>query len=56
MMMWKVEYKHANASSAWTSHGGYGSESTAIREASRISPKNFATRVIDPKGNVVWCR
>ena len=52
--MWKVEYKHANAGSAWSTHGTYGSESSAIGAASRVAGKHFATRVVDPCGNVVW--
>ena len=52
--MWKVQYKHANAASSWTTHGTYGSESSAINVASQISGKHFATRVVDPNGNVTW--
>ncbi len=52
--MWKVEYKRANAASSWTTHGTYGSESSAINVASQVASKNFATRVVDPRGNVVW--
>ncbi len=52
--MWKVQYKHANAPSSWTNHGSYGSESSAMSVAAQIAPKHFATRVVDPNGNVVW--
>lgn len=52
--MWKVEYKHANAGSAWTTHGTYGSESSAMSVASQIAHKHFATRVVSPDGSVVW--
>jgi len=52
--MWKVDYKHANASSSWTTHGTYGSESSAMSVAAQIAHKDFATRVVDPNGNVVW--
>jgi hypothetical protein len=52
--MWYVEYKHANAGSSWTRHGSYGSESSAMSVASQIAGKHFATRVVDPNGNVVW--
>jgi hypothetical protein len=52
--MWKVEYKHANAASSWTTHGTYGSEASAMSVASRIADKHFAVRVVDPHGSVVW--
>ncbi|MBY0515148.1 MAG: hypothetical protein K2P78_14740 [Gemmataceae bacterium] len=52
--MWKVEYKHANAGSAWTTHGTYGSESSAMSVASQIAGKHFATRVVSPSGSVTW--
>jgi len=52
--MWKVQYKHANAGSAWTNHGTYGSEVSAMSAASRIAGQHFATRVVDPNGNVAW--
>lgn len=52
--MWKVEYKHANAGSAWSAHGTYGSESSALNVAAQIAHKHFATRVVDPHGRVVW--
>jgi len=52
--MWKVEYKHANAASSWTTHGTYGSESSAMSVASQIAGKHFATRVVSPSGSVTW--
>lgn len=52
--MWKVEYKHANAGSSWTTYGTYGSESSAVGVAARIAHQHFAARVVDPRGNVVW--
>jgi len=52
--MWKVEYKHANVFSAWSTHGNYGSESSAMSVAAQIASKHFATRVVDPRGNIVW--
>lgn len=52
--MREVQYKHANAGSSWMTHGTYGSEFYAIRVAAQIAQKNFATRVVDPNGNVVW--
>lgn len=52
--MWKVQYKHANAASAWTTHGSYGSEASAMMAAQQIAHKHFAVRVLDPNGNVVW--
>jgi len=53
--MWRVQYKHANAGSAWTTHGNYGSESSAMSVASSIAHRHFATRILDPNGNVAWC-
>ena len=52
--MFKVQYKSHNASQAWTNHGSYGSESSALGVAERISGKFFMVRVINPDGNVVW--
>ena len=52
--MWKVQYKHANASSSWSTNGTYGSEATAMNVASSIAHKHFAVRVLDPNGHVVW--
>jgi len=52
--MWQVEYKHANASSSWTTHGTYGSEASAMSVAAQIAHKHFATRLVDPNGNVAW--
>jgi len=52
--MFKVQYKSHNAAQAWSTHGSYGSESSALSVAERISSKNFMVRVLDPNGNVVW--
>jgi len=52
--MWKVQFKSHNASQAWSAHGSYGSEQEALRNAERISSRNFMVRVVDPAGNVVW--
>jgi hypothetical protein len=35
--MWKVQYKHANAASSWSTNGTYGSEATAMNVASSIA-------------------
>lgn len=51
--MFKVQYKSHNAAQAWTTHGSYGSESSALGVAQRISGK-WIIRVLDPNGNVVW--
>lgn len=52
--MWKVEYKHAKADSAWTTHGTYCSESSAMSVASQIVGEHFATRVVDSRGMGKW--
>jgi hypothetical protein len=52
--MWKVQYKSHNAGQAWSTLGSYGSESSALGNATRISGKYFMVRVIDPNGNTVW--
>ncbi|MCE9565956.1 MAG: hypothetical protein K8U57_28365 [Planctomycetes bacterium] len=52
--MWKVEYKHANAGSSWSTHGTAVGESCAMGVAAQITGKHFAARVVDPRGNVVW--
>lgn len=53
-LVWKVEYKHANASSAWSTHGTYGSESSAMSVAAQITHKHLVVRAVDPHGNVAW--
>jgi hypothetical protein len=52
--MYKVQYKSHNASQAWSTHGTYGSEASALSAAERIAGKNFMVRVLDPDGHVVW--
>jgi hypothetical protein len=52
--MWKVQYKSHNASQTWATHGSYGSEQSALGNASRISERYFMVRVVDPNGRVVW--
>ena len=52
--MWRVEFKHHAGGSSWTRAGSYGSETTALNVAVRLSERHFATRVLDPNGAVVW--
>jgi hypothetical protein len=52
--MYKVQYKSHNASQAWSTHGSYGSESSALNEAQRIAGKMLMVRVVDPSGQVIW--
>jgi hypothetical protein len=52
--MYKVQYKSDNAAQAWSTHGTYGSEQSALREAKKLSSKMFMVRVLDPDENVVW--
>jgi len=52
--MFKVQYKSLNANQAWSTLGSYGSENSALNNAGRIAGKKFMTKVVDPKGNVIW--
>ena len=52
--MYKVRYKSHNASQAWSTHGSYGNEQSALSSASRISGKYFMVQALDPSGNVIW--
>ena len=52
--MYKVRYKSHNANQAWASHGSYGSEQSALNNASRISGKYFMVQVLDAGGRVIW--
>ena len=52
--MYKVQYKSSNANQAWSTHGSYGSENSALNNAARIAPKKFMTKVTDSNGHVVW--
>ncbi len=52
--MYKVEFKSHNAGQAWMGHGTYGSESSALQNASRIALQKFMVRVVDPQGNVIF--
>lgn len=52
--MFRVQYKSHNAAQAWTTHGSYGSEHSALLSATRLSGRMFMVRVVDPDGLVVW--
>jgi len=52
--MFKVRFKSKNASQAWSTHGSYGNESSALANASRISARYFMVQVIDKNNMVIW--
>ena len=52
--MYKVKYKSSNASQAWSTHGSYGSEQSALNSAARIAPKYFMVQVVDSRGFIIW--
>ncbi len=52
--MYKVRYKSQNANQAWASHGSYGSEQSALNNASRIAGKYFMVQALDRNGSVIW--
>jgi hypothetical protein len=52
--MYKVRYKSHNGYQAWAGLGSYGSEQSALGNASRAIGRYFMVQVLDPKGNVIW--
>lgn len=52
--MYKVKYKSHNASQSWATLGSYGSEQSALNNASRVSSKYLMVQVINPDGSVIW--
>lgn len=52
--MWTVEYKSHHTGQAWARLGNYGSEQSALNNASRASGKYLMVRVTNPSGAVVW--
>ena len=53
--MYRVEYKSHGPYSSWSRLDGYGCESSALASAARAAHKYFMVRVLDPRGNVIWC-
>jgi len=52
--MYKVRYKSKNATQAWATLGSYGSESSALNNASRVAARYFMVQVIDSNDMVIW--
>jgi hypothetical protein len=52
-MKYIVESKNS-AHTAWTRIGNYGSENSALSNASRISSRYKFVRVIDNRGNILY--
>jgi hypothetical protein len=52
--MFKVQYKSQNAYQSWANYGSYGSETSAMGVASRISARYFMVRVTDRYGHVLY--
>jgi hypothetical protein len=51
---YKVKFKSHSANQAWSTLGYYGSEQSALANASRVADKYFMVIVVDPSGATVW--
>lgn len=52
--MYKVQFKATNAFQAWANYGSYGSESSALDVASRLSARYFMVRVLKDGEGIVF--